>query len=325
MTVQVQAPGGSGWLTWGFKPLDWCVNKNASYPVYTQLLALGHYAGVKPRLFLALMKRFGDISAILGASVEDLQSIDDITDAMIAKVRSAADRLSEADSYARTMTQRDIALIGSLDEAYPQLLFELNDPPLLLFVRGKLPDGSAKRVALIGADEATAEGIELTSQVARRFADAEVQVLSSLKGGVAAAAHLACKTAGGRSYAVVEGGFDQLEGEGAMPLAIDIVQTGGVISEYAPEVEVAKAHKGEVNRLLVGLSQAVVVTEVYKDSGRTLDILQFCRDIGKLVFLVIDPFHGALADEKGLHAALDAGAIPLEGLDRVDDIVKALV
>ena len=301
------------------------MNKNASYPVYTQLLALGHYAGVKPRLFLALMKRFGDIPAILGASVEDLQSIDDITEAMITKVRSAVDRLSEADSYARSMAQRDIALIGSLEATYPQLLFELNDPPLLLFVRGKLPDSAAKRVALIGADDATAEGIELTSQAARRFAEAGVQVLSSLKGGSAAAAHLACKTAGGRSYAVIEGGFDQLEGEGAMPLAIDIVQTGGVISEYAPEVEAVKAHKGEVNRLLVGLSQAVVITEVYKDSGRTLDVLQFCRDIGKLVFILIDPVQGALADEKGLHTALEAGAIPLEGLDRVEDIIKSLV
>ncbi|MBD3258603.1 hypothetical protein GF377_09245 [candidate division GN15 bacterium] len=288
-------------------------------------MALSHFSELPPRVIEALLRRFGDPERILQATLDELQEGGEFPEEIIDRVLGAEDRLDEADAYLSGMARRDIQVTSRLDCEYPQLLFELNDPPSLLYVRGSLPENAKKSVGLVGSRKATNAGMELTAEAAREFAQADVQVVSSMHGGIDAAAHLACRTAGGKSFAVLDAGFDELDGEAAMPMAIDIVQQGGVISEYAPDVKGVEEHRGEANRLVVGLSQAVVVTEVYAGSEGSLDLLQFCRDIGKLVFLMVDPTSGAHVDETSLRKALDAGAIPLEGLDKVQDIVRALV
>ena len=190
---------------------------------------------------------------------------------------------------------------------------------------GRLPDKAKKSVALVGSSKATNEGIELTVKLTRSFAAAGVQVISSLDSGIGAAAHVGSKTAEGISFSVLESGIDQLDLTEAVPLAVDIVEHGGVISEYAPEEKFHEGNHVSANRLIVGLSQAVVVTQVYHDSKRTLDLLTCCGQIGKLAYVMIDPRHGALADEDSLSKAVSCGAIPMVGLDKVDDIIKSLV
>jgi hypothetical protein len=68
-----------------------------------------------------------------------------------------------------------------------------------------------------------------------------------------------------------------------------------------------------------------VVTEFYHTSRQTLDLLNFCQMIGKLAFLLVDPDKGAFADEESLTKALEYGVIPLEGYDKVHDIIRSLV
>jgi DNA processing protein len=280
---------------------------------------------VTARLFEALFRHFDSLDDILLADRESLLQIDGVSRETADRVATAGERLAEADRFAVSLRQRDIKLITRFDRDYPKLLCELNDPPPLLYVRGSLPDGNRKSVALVGAEQATAEGIQITSYLAKEFVAEGMQIISSLVGGIDAAAHLASKTAGGASFAIIESGLDKLpRGEG-LPLAIDIVGKGGLISEYAPEAEATATSMGQTNRLLVGLAQAIVVTESYADSNRVLDLLRFCREIGKLVFFMIDPEHGALADEKSLSLASESGAIPIEGYDRVKDIIKSLV
>ena len=69
----------------------------------------------------------------------------------------------------------------------------------------------------------------------------------------------------------------------------------------------------------------MVVTELYSDSGRTLDVLRACREIGKLAFVMIDPQYGALADKASLSEAAAFGAVLIEGLNKTGDIVRSLV
>ena len=136
---------------------------------------------------------------------------------------------------------------------------------------------------------------------------------------------LTCLSAEGRPVAVCEQGFDRIVNEAEIRLAVDVAAKGTVISEYSPEVEPDKETLRQADRLLVGLSHAVVVTEVYGESERVLDILNFCRDIGKLAFYMIDPDQGVLADEGSLARALECGAIPIKGFEHIEDIIKSLV
>ncbi|MBU8933658.1 MAG: DNA-protecting protein DprA [candidate division Zixibacteria bacterium] len=297
----------------------------SSYSNTVKTLALAKYANIGPRQFAALMHQFGDLDTVLTADTDSLSAIESLDPEAIELIQTTRTELDWVARYHDELTQRDIKVATRFDPDYPRPLEELNDPPPLLYVRGQLPDNSLKSVTVIGASQASQEGIELTVSLTRLLAEANIQVVSSLRGGVDGAVHLGVKAAKGRSFAVLDSGVDHLDLTEQTPLAVDIAQEGGLIAEYAPDVEQDPDHLKEVNRLLVGLSQAVVVTEFYNDSHSTKDTLSFCHDIGKLVFLMVDPKHGALSDETALATANEYGAVPIVGLDQVDNIIKALV
>jgi len=289
------------------------------------LLALSRFAGIGPRQIGALLQRYGQPANVLQADRASLSAIEGMTDVLAERIKDSDRYLNEAAEFRDQLARRDIKLHTRLEDSYPRRLFELNDPPPLLYGRGRMPDIAKKSVAIVGAERATNQGIELTVALARQSAEAGVEVISSLRRGIAAAAHVGAKAGGGASFAVISGGFDHIDPTDQMPLAIDVATTGGVISEQSPEVKPAGDAYRASNRLLVGLAQAVVVTELYRDSATTLDLLSFCNETGKLTFVLIDPRHGALTDEVSLSEAVKCGAITMVGLDKIGDIIVALV
>lgn len=273
----------------------------------------------------SLLQRYGEPGEIMMASRESLMMIDGLTEEQAEQIYTADDYMDEAAEYCLSLKHRDITISTRFDNGYPEGLLELNDPPPLLFVRGRLPDSTGKSIAVVGAEDATGEGIELTVTLAQKCAEAGVQVVSSLRRGIDAAAHLGARAGEGVSFAVLDGGLDHIDLVEQMPLAIDIAQKGGVLSEYAPETEATEDTYEASNRVLVGMVHAIVVTEVYNSSKATLDLLSFCNESGKLAFVLIDPKHGALTDESSLSEAVRCGALPMVGLDKIDDIIKSLV
>ncbi len=295
------------------------------YSDTVQVLALCRYAGIGPRVFDMLLSRYGSIAAVLSADQDSLAEIKDMTEDMIDRITGARDRLKQAQTEVDALAGRDIRIITRIDDEYPALLNELNDPPPLLYVRGQLPRNDVRTVTLVGTDKATNEGIELTVKLAKAFAEAKVQVVSSLRTGIDAAAHLGSRAAEHNSFAVIDSGFDHIDTREQMPVAIDAVGSGGVISEYPPQQKMTEESYRESNRLLVALGHAVVVTEAYHDSKELIDLIQFCSQIGKLVFLMVDPDHGPLSDTGTLDRLTEYGVVPIVGLDKVDQIVHALV
>jgi len=299
-------------------------DSNQATPVI-QTIALCRYCGVTPRMFGALLAHFGNLERVIRADSGTLMAISGIGVETTNRIAAASEQLAAAEEHFNQSAARDITIVSRLDETYPRRLFELNDPPSLLYVRGMMPDNETRMVALVGGENATNDGIKLTVKLARRFTAEGVSVVSSLNAGIDAAAHLGIRAENGTSFAVLEAGFDQIHPAENAPLAVDILKSGGLISEYAPDAEFKENNYCQSNRLIAGLTQAVVITELYHGSMRTLDLLNCCSQIGKLVFVMIDPELGALADQASLNDAVANGAIPIIGLDRVDDIIKSLV
>ena len=289
------------------------------------MLALCKFAGVTPRVFTVLMQKFKALDSILDTDAFDLTKIDGMKESTAKSISEAKSYLNIADEYYKKLSDREIRVITSFDTDYPALLNELNDPPPILYSRGKIPDSNKKSVTILGTTDATNEGIELTITLTKRLVKADVLVVSTLSKGIDASVHLGCKSAGGVSFALLDEGFDFIDSSEQMPIAIDIAQEGGVLTEYSPEHKRVKASLQESNRLLVGLTNAVIITQFYKDSKRILDILSFCNQIGKMVFLMVDPKYGALSDEEALAIGVKNGLIPMVGFDQVDNIIKALV
>jgi DNA processing protein len=299
--------------------------KTSGYSLEAQLIALCKFGRITPRMFEALFPRFGGVDKMLEASKSEYSAMKDVSPQLASSLGAASDHLDRAALLVESISERDIHVKTRFGEDYPRQLLELNDPPPLLFVRGSLPDAGRPSVTIVGASKASNNGIQMTTRLARMFIEAQVQVVSSLRGGIDAAVHLGSKAVGGTSFALVDSGFDHLAGEEIMPLAIDIAHTGGVISEYLPDQPQTEQTMKETNRLLVGLTHAIVISEMYADSGGVLDLLSFCSQIGKLTFIVVDPEIGALSDKDSLRHALENGAIPIEGYDKVDNIINALV
>jgi DNA processing protein len=297
----------------------------AQYSTTVQLLALTRFAGVGPRLFDLLMCYYANPTELLSASPEAIRAVPGVVPGTDEKMIKATASLELASQYRDDLRQREIGIATRFETEYGTLLQELNDPPVLLYYRGGMPDPSKKSVTLMGARNPSAEGIAWSTSLARTFAAQGVQIISSLDVGADSAAHLGSRSAGGHSFAVLEGGFDQLDASGQVPLAIDIGRNGGVISEYPPDIAMAPENGREANRLIAALGQAVVITEIYHDSEKLWDLLEFCGQIGKLAMVTIDPVHGPLADRESLNHALQNGAVILQGPDQAGDILRSLV
>lgn len=299
------------------------MNNNIDPRIVT--LALVRFAGINPRMLDLLLREFRSIENIVMAEQEQLEKIKGISQDSAYQISTIDKHLKSAEDYDKELKQRDITITTRYDSGYPETLFEINDPPPLIYSRGNLPQKDKKIVAVTGADKATQNGIALTTTLTKELVAKNVQVVSSITNGIDSAVHIGARSAGGNSFAVIDSGFDNITGDAEVPLVIDIVKNGGVITEYAPDARFDKNNYIESNRLMAGMTQAVVITEIYEHSQRSLDILKYCNQIGKLSFILIDPKNGALSDEPSLARAVEWGAIPMSGPDQIDHIIKALV
>jgi len=297
----------------------------SGYSTTAQVIALCRLSGVTPRMFEALMRHFGALQQIFDAGPGAFAAIDGVNRATADRLNQASHKLDKAAEYEKSLTERDIQAVTCFEKPYPELFSELHDPPPLVYYRGRMPDPAKRTIAVVGSRNASTEGIELTTRLVKELAAEDIQVVSSLAGGTDVAAHLAARAAGGVSFAVIDSGIEHVDIKEGIPVALDIVRKGGVIFEYSPETEATDATWREANRLIVGMSQAVVVTEAYSDSERVLDMLKSCHEIGKLAFFMIDTAHGALADKPSLERAIAFGAIPIEGCEKIPDIIRSLV
>lgn len=166
---------------------------------------------------------------------------------------------------------------------YPPILREIPDPPMLLWVRGSLPDPTLPAVALVGTRFPSAAAFVQARRLGSEFAAAGVPVISGLARGTDAAAQEGCAASGGRTYAVLGSGCDAVYPVRNSSLAARIVDCGGgLISEYPPGDGPQKWHFPARNRIIAGLARAVVVVEAPERSGAliTADFaLQDGRDL----------------------------------------------
>ncbi len=290
-----------------------------------RMLALSKFVGLNPRLFESLLFHFETLERIMRADSGKLMAIDGLSTENANNISQLSHYYDQAELYLEELNKKNIKVCNRFDPEFPQGLHELNDPPLVLYYQGKLPDNKKKKIAITGSEDATPEGIALTVNLAKIFAKNGVQLISSLSGGIDSSVHISSRTYGGESFAVLESGFDKIRQKESEILAKDIVLGGGIISEYPPEEKGLPSNYAYSNRIISAMAQAVVVTEVYNNSKRSLDLIKCCNQIGKLSFLQVDPQNGALVEEKSMEETVRQGAIPMVGLDKVDDIIKSLV
>jgi DNA processing protein len=208
--------------------------------------------------------------------------------------------------------------------AYPQALYDLPDPPLLLFVADAasgLDHGHwPKAVAVVGSRAATPQGVALAHAWARHMADSGWCVISGLAHGIDAAAHRGalCSEQALSTLAVMGTGPDRVYPSAHAELKRSIARHGRCVTEHVPGVGARPWHFPRRNRLLAALSLGVVVVEADVASGSLISA-QCGRTLGRVVMAVPGPVSSPLS--RGCHALLRQGALLVE---HPDEVIAAL-
>jgi DNA processing protein len=204
------------------------------------------------------------------------------------------------------------------DERYPPLLRTIADPPPVLWVRGVAAVLSRAAVAIVGSRAATPYALEVAARLAGELADRGLLVVSGLARGADGAAHRGCVAAGGATVAVLGSGPDVIYPPEHRELAGSLCRDGALVSELGPGAPPLPEHFPLRNRLISGISLAVVVVEANEKSG-SLITARCALEQGRDVMAVPGSILGGR--NRGSHALLKDGAKVVE---TADDILEEL-
>ena len=176
--------------------------------------------------------------------------------------------LQRADAIQFDCEKLGISILTMEDSAYPEILCSIPDPPIILYAKGKIPDLERKpAVGIVGTRKATPYGMTMAGEFGKQLASAGMTIVSGMALGIDGAAMRGAISAGGKTIAVLAGGINICYPPEHNFLMGDIQLTGAVISENPPSTP----HKGFLfpirNRIISGLSRAVLVVEAPARSG----------------------------------------------------------
>lgn len=230
-------------------------------------------------------------------------------------------RLTHARRCARAALEaaaaRGLRLIAARDPDYPARLWEIADPPIVLWSRGAAPLDT-RSVAIVGSRQSTPAGLVVARRLGGDLAAAGWTIVSGMALGVDGAAHEAALDAGGETVAVLGCGADIVYPGQHRALAARIAGCGRILSELPPGTAPRPWHFPLRNRIISGLAQAVVVVEASEKSG-SLITARLAMEQGRDVLAV--PGSAASGRYRGSHGLLRDGARLVE---TVDDILDEL-
>jgi DNA processing protein len=204
------------------------------------------------------------------------------------------------------------------DAAYPQALANIPDPPLLLYIQGRIDLLARPAQAIVGSRNATVQGKANATAFAGALSGAGVCVASGLALGIDAAAHEGALRGAGSTIAVVGTGADVFYPARNRALAERIANEGCIVSEYALGTPPNSGNFPRRNRIISGLSCGVLVVEAAAQSG-SLITARVAAEQGREVFALPGSIHAPLA--KGCHQLIRDGARLVE---TVNEILEAM-
>ena len=224
-----------------------------------------------------------------------------------------AGRLDPAAEYAALIRQ-GVQFYTKEDEDYPARLRSIPDPPEVLYVAGRLPSSEAPSLAVIGARDASPYGREQAKRFAKELSEAGIQIISGMARGVDGIAGRAALSGSGGSFAVLGCGVDICYPPENRDLYENLKERGGLISEYHPGTLPKAGLFPARNRIISGLSDALLVTESRLRSGTLITTdaaLEQGREIFAIPGRISDPFSMGCNEliRQGAQLAADPGQI----------------
>jgi DNA processing protein len=250
------------------------------------IIALREYGKVGPKGFQQLLLHLGSPDQVFNATLGQISSLPRFTIEKAKIILEARQRLPEIDRTIEELESNNIHILTILDENYPELLRQIDDPPPLLYYKGKFPlDASLPYIGIIGSTNATQDGIATAVALGKEVVSQGGVVVSGLAKGIDVAAHLGALANNGKTYAVIGSGLETIHPKENTSLAERISENGAVISEYSSKAPFSVGQLMARNRIVVGLSQAVILVEESIDSQGSSNAAQRTLDLGRPLFV----------------------------------------
>lgn len=263
-----------------------------------------------------LVAYFGDLESAWKADPAELARAG-LGAKLVERVLGARKQVNLDQVWAKIEAQ-GIQIFTWQDESYPARLREIDQPPPVLYVRGEYFPDDVFAVAIVGTRKVTPYGRQVTEEIASFLAANGITIISGLARGVDVIAHQTALKAGGRTLAVLGSGVDKIYPPEHRGLAEQMMTRGAIISDYAVGTPPDASNFPPRNRIISGLSLAVVVVEAAETSG-ALITAEFAAEQGREVFAV--PGSILAPQSKGTNRLIQNGALPLLS---PNDLMQAL-
>ena len=199
------------------------------------------------------------------------------------------------DYHIKYMKENNIDIIHIYEESYPQILKQIYDAPISLYIKGNKEILNNKNIGIVGCRECTDYGKKATKYFAYNLSKENINIVSGLAKGVDSYAHwgsigaineLKNHNICGKTIAVVGNGLDMVYPKENIELANEIIRSGGaIISEYSCGTKPDKMNFPARNRIISGISSGIIVVEAKEKSG-TLITVDFALEQGRDVYVV---------------------------------------
>lgn len=256
------------------------------------LLTLALTKGLGPVSVKNLIAYCGSVEGIFAASRGKLLRTPGIGEHLVAALQKRAG-LDRAEKELTFCQKHNIEILSYLDKAYPNFLKYIHDAPLVLFKKGAVDLNAQPAIAIVGTRRATDYGKELSAAFADFFSQRGINVISGLAYGIDICAHKAVLGREGITTAVLAHGLDTIYPGRHSRSAARMLKRGALLTEYFTGTKPDAPHFPARNRIISGISRAVVVIEAGK-SGGALITARYAFDQNREVYAIPgrvgDPF-----------------------------------
>lgn len=279
-------------------------------------LALNRMPGIGVRYIKKLSERWPDLSILFSLSVT--QMVDAGLSPNIASTIAHFDMRKIEEDLRWEKESSNHYLLTYEDDRFPALLREIYDPPCVLYAKGHLDCLNNKRIGIVGSRRPSPSGAETARRFGTELAKAGLTVVSGLAIGIDTQAHAGCLAADGATIAVMGTGIDRIYPHQNQQLAAQIVKKGLILTEFSLNSPASAGHFPQRNRIISGLSLAILVVEAAIKSGSLITArcaLEQNRDVMAIPGSILSP------QSQGCHHLLQQGATLVTS---VDDVLREL-
>lgn len=247
-------------------------------------IALNMVRGIGPRTANQLLNRFGSPAQVFAASRLSLEK-EELKPETIQELQDSS-ILDKANAEIERLEKLGAEVITLEDDEYPELLREIHDPPIALYVRGNLTEACKRPcLAVVGSRRCSTYGVNVAESLSRDLAAHGLTIVSGLARGIDAAAHRGALEASGLTVAVVGTGLETTYPKEHKKLEEQIIAHGAVISEFPLGTPPLPQNFPYRNRILSGLGFGVLIVEASEHSG-SLITARLASEQGREVFAV---------------------------------------